>query len=336
MTSGIERIAIVRLGAIGDTVNCLPFVDRLRAGLPRARITWVIGPTAHALLEGHPAIDEFLVFEARRPSTWTAFVRELRRRRFDLAIDLQRITKSGLLTRATGAPRRLGFDRARCKERSFVFTNERIAPNPRPGLTVEQYLEFADHLGLPPRELAWNLPFERFVPEDARAPRVVLNLGASRPSKTWYPDHWARLAERLVADLAASVHLSGGREDRAVAEQVTRLARVTVEDHVGKLPLKKTAGLIADADVLVACDTGPLHVAAALGTPCVALFGATDPRRTGPYGARHRVVTHPVACSPCRRRTCNVAGHPCMRDLSPELVLAAVRDALEGARAGAR
>src|SRR5439155_13620108 len=105
-----ERIAVVKLGAIGDVVNSLPFVNRLRAGYPGARITWIIAPLAHRLVEGHRAVDEFLVVDVEHPANWLGIVRELRARRFDLAIDLQRILKSALLTRATGARHRLGFD----------------------------------------------------------------------------------------------------------------------------------------------------------------------------------------------------------------------------------
>src|SRR3954463_15077209 len=110
MRFAAENIAVVKLGAIGDAVNSLPLVNRLRDGLPRARISWIIGPTAHALLEGHRAVDEFLVLDSRDWSSWPSFVRELRRRRFDLVIDLQRILKSGVIARASGASLRLGFD----------------------------------------------------------------------------------------------------------------------------------------------------------------------------------------------------------------------------------
>lgn len=321
----LERVGIVRLGAIGDTVNLLPFVNRLRRGAPSARITWVIGKKAYALLRGHPAVDEFLVFDDRRVAGFPAFLRELRARRFDLAIDLQRIAKSGLITFASGAPRRLGFDRARCKEACWVFTNLAIPANPRPGVTVEQYLEFADWLGLPAAPLEWRVPH---VPQPAPAAsetRVMLSLGASRSSKLWYAEHWARLAQLLARELGASVHLVGGAVDRAMADEVVARAGIALVDHVGRTSLPETAGWIASAHLLVGCDSGPLHLAAGLGVPCVALFGATNPLRSAPHVARRAVVTNGTPCSPCMRQKCNVPGHPCMRDLSPELVFANVR-----------
>lgn len=324
-----ERIAIVKLGAIGDVVNSLPFVNRLRSGYPSARLTWIIGPAAHALVAGHAAVDEFLVFDARRRADWPAFVRTLRAREFELAIDLQRILKSGLVVRASGAPLRLGFDRARCKEASWLFTNRRIPANARPGVTVEQYLEFADYLACPPEDPEWRLPFEPVAAPAAGERRIVVNVGASKPANRWPVEKWARLCERLVTELGASVHLSGGAVDRADTRAVAANARAPLADRAGELSLKQTAGLIRSAALFIGGDTGPLHIAAAVGTPCVALFGAADPARTGPFGPAHAVVRHAVPCSPCRRRTCNVAGHPCMRELDVELVFARARAALE-------
>ena len=338
MTEPVRRIALVKLGAMGDCVNSLPFVNRLRAGLPDACITWVIGRAAHALLAGHSAVDEFLVAQPERARSWLGLVRELRRRRFDLAIDLQRIAKSGALTRLTGAPRRLGFDRSRCKEASFLFTNERIAPNDAPGVTVAQYLEFADHLGLPPSEPRWDVPYEPFAfPVEGAGARIVLNLGASKPANLWPAERWGELALRLARDEGARVAFTGGPEDRSAAEVALAAlagteagARARVSDQVGRLSWKRTAGLLAGADLFVGGDTGPLHVAVAVGTPVLALFGAADPRRTGPFDRPDAVISRPAPCSPCRRRECNVAGHPCMTDIRVEDVSDRVAAAIAG------
>lgn len=315
-----ENIALVKLGAIGDAVNSLPFVNRLRRGYPEARITWIIGPPALALLSGHPAVDEFLSFDSKRWSTWPAFLHDLRARRFDLVIDLQRITKSGLIARASGSAQRLGFDRARCKEVSFLFTNLKIPPNAQAGVTVEQYLEFAEYLGLSPSVPRWDLPVEEFEAPRTGEMRIVVNVGASKPANRWPADRWARLCRRLVEEVGATVHLIGGAGDRAAVQAVIDRAGVGLHDQAGRLSLKQSAGLIRSARLFIGGDTGPLHIAAALGTPCVALFGAADPRRTGPFGGSRGVVSQPVPCSPCRRRHCNVAGHPCMRDLAVERV----------------
>jgi len=329
MERPIENITLVKLGAIGDAVNTLPLVNRLRDGFPKARIQWVIGPPAHSLIGGHAAVDDFLVLDSKRLAAWPAAVRELRASKPDLVIDLQRILKSGLLTRLSGAPRRLGFDRARCKEAAWLFTNERIAPNATPGVTVSQYLEFADHLGLAQSEPRWDLPCTPWSETgDASAPLVVLNLGASKEANHWYAEAWAQLADALVNEFSARVVLSGGPQDRAAADAVQQLASQALEDRVGTLSLKQSAGLFEVADLFIGGDTGPLHMAVAVGTPVVALFGAADPRRTGPFGMPHSVVTHPTDCQPCRKRHCFVAGHPCMRLLTAEAVMQRVRENL--------
>ncbi|MFT5050523.1 MAG: lipopolysaccharide heptosyltransferase II [Chlamydiales bacterium] len=318
-----RSICIVKLGAIGDVVNSLPFVCRLRAGFPAARITWAIAPLAHQLVSGHDAVDEFLVIDVKCRSTLLGKARELRRARFDLVIDLQRILKSGLITRVTGAPRRLGFDRARCKELSWLLTNDRIPPRSDPGVTVEQYLEFADHLGLPQCEPEWRLPRDDWAGD---APRVCLNIGASKPANQWPVAHWAELAQGLAQDIPASrIALTGGPQDRALADEILRDGPHGMLDTVGMLSLRESAGLIAASSVFVGGDTGPMHMAVAVGTPLVALFGAADPERTGPFRSPQSVIYEPAECSPCRQRSCTVAGHPCMTGIGPQRVLEAVR-----------
>ncbi len=331
MRAPAENIGLVKLGAIGDVVNSLPLVNRMRDGYPGARITWVIGPLAHALVAGHPAVDEFLVFHADRPGTWPGFVRALRARRFDLVLDLQRLFKSGLIARLSGAPLRVGFDRARCKEHSHLFTNRHLAPNAAPGVTVSQYLEFADLLELPAREPRFDLPIAPVDPARPGELRIVLNVGASKPANRWPIDRWAAVCQSLVSEFQATIHLTGGQQDKldiGLVRAATGLSPEQLVDRAGTLSLAESAGLIRSAALFIGGDTGPLHIAVAVGTPVVALFGAADPRRTGPFLHPESVVQNPVPCSPCRRRECNVAGHPCMSGLEVAVVLDRVRHEL--------
>ena len=307
---------VVKLGAIGDVVNSLPLLCRLRAGLSKTRITWLIAPLAHALVEGHEAVVEFLVFDIKQRRSWPALWRQLRDGRFDTVLDLQRILKSAALSRASGAPRRIGFDRARSKEGSWLFSTESIAPNAAPGVTVAQYLEFADHLGLAPAPPEWRLPQK---PWQQTPPRVALGLGATKPANLWPSAAWTELATRLADKHGAErIALVGGPSDRATAEAVCARGPRGLCNTVGQLSLQETAGLLAVSDLFVACDTGPLHMAVAVGTPVLALFGAADPCRTGPFGQAQAVLSHPVPCAPCRQRHCTVAGHPCMNELTVE------------------
>ncbi len=317
-----SKICLIKLGAIGDVVNSLPLVNRMRLGWPQARISWVIAPLAHGLVEGHEAVDEFLLLDLKQRSSVPGFLRNLRSERFDLVIDLQRILKSGLITGLSGADRRLGFDRARCKEFSWLFTRERIAPNPAPGVTVAQYLEFADHLGLPPTHPTWGLPHQ---PWTKHPPAVCLNLGASKAANLWPLKHWSLLTRRLAEHFGPQrIALCGGPQDREAASKIQDEAPPGVLNTVGELSLKESAGLIGASQVFVACDTGPLHMAVAMGTPLVALFGAADPGRTGPFERQDSVLFKPATCSPCRKRECVVDGHPCMTDITVDLVLARI------------
>lgn len=321
------KVCIVKLGAIGDVVNSLPLLHRLRAAWPACHITWVIAPLAHGLVGGIEGVDEFLVLDLKRKGELPAFLRELRRRRFDLVIDLQRLMKSGLLSWLSGAPRRLGFDRARSKEFSWLFSNERITPNSAAGVTVAQYLEFADHLGLEQTPPEWKLPIEAWTSE---APRLCLNLGASKEANLWPEASWTELIRQAATWLGpTNIALSGGPGDRDAAERVLADAPTGIVDTVGRLSLKQSAGLLAASELVVACDTGPMHIAVAVGTPLVALFGAADPERTGPFGQPEAVLYRPAPCSPCRKRECFVDGHPCMTELSVELVMERLRAHLE-------
>lgn len=323
-----ERIGIVKLGAIGDVVNSLPFVNRLRAAAPAAKITWIIAPLAHGLVAGHAAVDEFIVADVKRSASWRPLLRELRARRFDLVIDLQRILKSAVIARATGARHRVGFDRSRSKEGAWLFATDRIPANLRPGVTVAQYLEFADFLGCPPQAPRYDLPVEAFAPPAANEKRIVVHTGATKIANRWYSEKWAALCARLVKELGATVHLSGSANEADEIAAIRARAGVdanSIVSHSGQLSLKQTGGLIASSRLFIGPDTGPLHMAAAVNTPVVALFGAADPARTGPFHVRQAVVSHAVSCSPCRRRECNVTGHPCMRDLEVDAVFEAAR-----------
>jgi lipopolysaccharide heptosyltransferase I len=293
-----RRVLVVRLGAIGDVVNALVFAAALQELEPAVHIGWAVHPLAEPLVRGHPCVARVHVWrrggglaELRR------LVREVRRERYELAVDLQRIQKSALLAWLSGAPRVLGFDRARTKEASWIWTNERIPAGDPDSHRVEQYLEVARHLGwqgsgphhLLPRDAAAEAWAEERVRELGAAP-IVLAVGASKPANRWPPERFGELARALASELAAPVVLTGGPDDRAAAERAVAAAAGALVDLVGRTDLRQLAALVARARLFVGCDTGPMHVAAALERPVVALFGPADPRRTGPWGRGHAIV----------------------------------------------
>jgi lipopolysaccharide heptosyltransferase II len=333
-----RRVLVVRLGAIGDVVNALAFASALKQHAPATEIGWVVHPLAAPLVTGHPALDRVHVLERGSLRRWLALVGELRRARYDLAVDLQRIAKSALLARASGASRVLGFDRARSKELAWLWTRERIPAGDRGAHMLEQYLEFARHLGVPARAPLRQLPRDpaaeacaaRWL-EELGGPPLVVNVGATKPANRWPPERFGELARALARELGAPVCLTGGPADREAASRAREAAGPGLLDLVGRTSLPELVALLARARLWIGCDTGPMHIAAACGTPVVALFGAADERRTGPYGPGHRVVRTTPPCAPCNRRRCPLPRHVCMEDLSVEQVLSAARAALHGA-----
>jgi len=330
------RILVVRLGAIGDVVNTLPAVTALRRGMPDATIHWAVERKSEPLLRGHPAIDRAVVFPREDgPAAWIAFVRRLRDGRYDLAIDFQRTAKSALLAASSGARVRLGFDRARSKEFSWWLATHRLPARPRTGTLLEQYLEFPAWLGVADEKVVFGL---RASAEDRAwaasleprdVPWAVLHVGASKPANRWSPGRFASLAGRIRTELGLAVVLVGGAEDRSRAERIESEAAPAPYSLVGETSLPRLIAVLERAAVVVSCDSGPLHLAVALGRPVVGLYGAANPRRTGPWGPRASVVRGRVWCSPCRRRSC--FHMDCMRALDTDSVMAAVRERLVGA-----
>jgi lipopolysaccharide heptosyltransferase I len=308
-----RAIALVKLSALGDVVHATPVVEALADAFPAACITWVVERREAALLRDHPRLAEVVTVDTRAwrrtrtPGAALALVhtlRALRRRlragRFDVAVDLQGLVKSGAVTAATGAPLRIGFASPFCRERANgLFTNRRVTPPPSARHVVDQYLSLLQPLGVTPARVAFRLPtcetaegrIEEFFASAGlkRQGRVVvLNPGAGKPGKRWPVERFVELATRLARDADARVLALWGPGEEAAARAIARAPGAMLAPPTD---LDQLIAVTRRASVLVAADTGPLHVAAALGTPCVGLYGPTAAERNGPYGAGHRTVS---------------------------------------------
>ena len=290
MNVPLERVAVVMMSTVGNAVHTLPVVNSIRAHRPDARITWIMQPGSAALAQGHPSVDEVVVLDRKRGMAGFAELRRaLAGRRFDVALNLQAYFKAGIATRLTGAPVRVGYDRARARDLTWLFTTHRLPARPR-GHVQDEFLEFLDFLGVPVR-LTWGLePTEeeraRYAPllPDAPGPTVAMVVGTTKEEKEWPAEHYAALADRIAAELGGRTVLVGGRSVReeSAAEYIRGTASHPPLD-LREWDLRRLAYLLTRADVLVSPDTGPLHMGVALGTPTVALMGHTNPRRYGPY-----------------------------------------------------
>lgn len=329
---------MVRLGAIGDVVNALVFASALRDAVPGVEIGWVVHPLAAPLVTRHPSVDRVHLWE--RGGGLAGFRRVLREVRavgYGLAVDLQRLQKSALLARLSGAPRVLGYDRARAKELSWLWSKERIPGGPPHEHMVDQVLGFARYLGIGagPRHVLPSDPdaeewAEGFVAGVGAAP-ILLNLGASKRANLWPAARFGELARALEREHDAPVVLTGGPTDRAAeGEALAAWGRPPRDaSAVGRTDLLQLAALQRRSRLFVSADTGPMHMAVAVGLPTLALFGAADPRRTGPYGgldpvSPHRVLVGSAPCAPCSRKTCNRSRHACMQDIAVERVVSEV------------
>jgi heptosyltransferase-1 len=292
-----DSVIFVRLGAIGDVVNALTVATALREEHPDVRVGWATHPLSLPLVDGHPAIDRVHVWERGGGlREFRRMAREVRGERYSVAVDLQRLQKSALLARMSGARHTLGFDRERSKELSWLWTRERIAPGPRREHMVLQYQRFLPLLGVSdltvrhafppsPEAAAWAEALLKGAGEP-----TILNLGASKPDKRWPTASFRTLAERLLDNGSESgpIVLTGGPGDVDVAAEIA--GGLDVVNLAATTSLPQVLELCRRARRMVSADTGPMHMCAAVGTPVVAIFGPSDASRTGPWGPDHVVL----------------------------------------------
>lgn len=296
-----REVCIVMLSAIGDAVHVLPVANALKRAWPDTRITWVIQPVPHLMVADHPAIDDFVVFRRRRGLRgWLGFhelMGEMRGRRFDLLLGLQVYFKAGLITALTPARVKLGFDRVRARDAQWLFTTDRI-PARGQRHVQDQYFEFLEHLGIDPEPVVWDIRFTDSEREAQRAffegldrPACAVVVGTSKKEKNWSAEGYARVLEAVESEHGLRPVIVGGPSpvERSIADEVLARTGAEVVDALGD-DLRRLMWIVDGSALLVSPDTGPLHIARALGTPTVSLFGYTNPKRSGPYRAYQDLI----------------------------------------------
>ncbi len=286
------RLGIIMMSALGDAVHVLPLLDAIKRKTPATHVTWVLQPGPALMVQGHPHVDETVIFRRERGLRAYADVRRsLRERPFDLVLALQVYFKAGLVTALARSPVKLGFDIGRARDANWLFTTHRIPPH-APQHVQDQYFEFLDALGVPHGDPVWHLrptAEERAAAEAlvaaARRPLVGFVVATSKPAKNWMPERYAELAVRLKAETGAGIVLLGGNTpiERAAADVILRdAAAATPIDALGT-GLRTLIGLLTCCDAVVSSDTGPYHMCVAMDVPAVGLYGYTNPKRVGPY-----------------------------------------------------
>lgn len=338
------KVLIVKISALGDVVHALPVLAYLKSADPEVRIDWLVEKSFSPLLEGHPLLRRVhaLEMKAWRRQGWRqavtgtlGVIRSLRRERYDLVLDLQGNSKSGLFTLLSGAPLRVGFDRDGVREWPNLLASNRRIPLTAADHHVGARALALARAGLPGGSAA---PLAGPLPVDAQAlakvealltdeglnagPLVVLHYGTTWTTKLWPLESWQQLAAMLVEKGLRPILTWGNDEERQAAQSIFSASgeRAVIWPRGG---LKVLVALLSRVDLVVGADTGPVHIAAAVDTPTVSIYRVTDATRNGPRGEKHIRLQVDLPCSPCLKKACERDAE-CGGRIAPAQVLAAM------------
>lgn len=340
------KILILKFSALGDVVHTLPIAATIRKTIPDATLVWMVEERFQELLCGNPDVDEVIPLRTKVwRKNWNrkslgeilSTLKTLRQHKFDLVLDLHGLLKSGVIAKLSGAPTRVGFHRKNCKEKiNTLFTNKK-GPYMAGGLhVVDMYLTLLQ-TALGKIEETKSFPIQvskesvenitRYFdhnPELNKKPIIGINPGAGFESKQWELNRFAELADRISAELGYGIMLTWGPGEEFKVQQIA--AQMKHKSWIAPpTSILESIALYKRMALLVSCDSGPLHLAAASGIPTVSIFGPTDPVRNGAYGLNHEVVYKMLSCSFCWKKTCPLGTKECMQQVSVDEVFQAVK-----------
>lgn len=339
------NILIVKLSAIGDVIHTLPSLAALRRLYPDAHITWAVEEAAADLVRHHPYLDRVLVFRRKDwinkikagkfHAAWQdmrSFLSELKSRRYDIVIDFHGLFKSSMIVFLSRGIRKLGYDSL--QELSGLFLNEKI-PEDMNKHAVDRYLDFPRHLGAAVEAPEFILPADPEAEARGLALLAANNLSGGKyiavnpvalwETKLWDDMKFAQLADLIFQRLKVPVIFTG-LEKQSLENILSKMTTKGI--HLGgQTTLLELACIYRNALTVITTDSGPMHLAAAVGTPVIALFGPTDPARTGPYGKGHTIIRADLSCSPCLLKECPT--RECMIEITPEMVFAATERTIQ-------
>ncbi|MDA8414378.1 MAG: lipopolysaccharide heptosyltransferase I [Desulfobacteraceae bacterium] len=341
---------IIKTSALGDIIHALPVLDYLHQVAPGVRIDWVVEEAFLELLSGNPLFDRLITVAFKRwkksplaLETWRevgAVRRRIREREYDLVFDLQGNTKSGLVCWLARSRHKIGFSRDDMQERlNALFTNQKVALHRDDRHATTRYLRIISApFGVDPSALTLTTDIYtadddeaagRMLPQDTSGPVLLFHTGTTWQTKLWHEQGWIALANGLLERYpAAAILLSWGNEQEhetalRIREQVGQRAQV-----LERMSLKRFAALLKRVDAAVGGDTGPVHLAAAVGTATVSFYRCTDGSLNGPKGENHIIVQSPLACTKCLQKTCE-RNEECIASITPQAIGAGIDKILQ-------
>lgn len=282
---------MLRLSAIGDVILYIPLVRTLQTHLPHAKLTWIIDKSAYPMVEGLSGVNFIVIDKPKGIRGYLRFRQQMRQYHFDVLLASQASYRSNLLYPFIKAKRKIGFDYKRAQELHFLFVNERVkAGNDH---ILEGFLRFAEKLGITEPVIKWDLPLceEDQLYADSLLPKgevIAINPRASKEERNWLLERYITLIQEINKRYQLPVLLTGAPQDKPFTDEIAK--KVDVIDLVGKTSLKQLACVLSKVTVLISPDTGPAHIATAVGTPVIGLYGVAPFGKSGPYLSREHVI----------------------------------------------
>lgn len=330
-----KKILIVKPSSLGDIIHSFPFLNILTESFPSSEIHWIVAKGFEELLENHPMVKKVWIINKDRwkdlrntietVKEFTFLFNKLKSEYYDIVIDLQGLLRSGLITFFTSAPLRIGFKEAR--EGSALFYTHKVEGG-KEIHAVDRYIKIASFIGCEVKDIKFPMPL---IKESERIKKIKEDLkdyGVIVPGARWKTKIWdLEKFSKLVSLLDMKTIIVGSKADEGIAKKIESCSEGRAISLAGKTDIKELLSIIRGARFVVSNDSGPMHIASAFNIPVIAIFGPTNPIRTGPYGQGHIVLRSRLSCSPCYKRECNTI--QCMRDISVESVYDAINNLIK-------
>lgn len=335
----MKNILVIKLRYIGDVLLTTPTLQAIKAAFPTAQLTMLVSRGTEDVLTDNPHLDHIMVLEKGSLAAQWRFAADLRRRRFDVVIDLTDGDRSAFLSWISGATVRIGFNDER-RLRGWCYTKV-VQADVAGGHRIERDLAAVKSLGIAPTDKTpklWLTPAEDGAADKLLSqlgvrpdqPIVVLQPGARYWFKAWPSDRFAELADRLAQKYRCQILIGGSRQEEDLARRVCHLSKCQPISLAGQTTLKQFAAVVKRASLFIGNDSGVMHIAAAVGTPVVALFGPSNPAEWGPQGRLVYSIYKGMDCRSCFRSTCRRGEDSCMKQISVDEVFNAAQRILDG------